>query len=930
MKLSNTSNTNEQQARNALRGAIVFLLAALINAVVASRQAVQSGNWQAWVEAGVVLVFLVFILVSIVLIRRRHVERGISVLIISFLITIAIRNALTANMGILYGLVALAITSALAFYTLSPDRAIRMVVTGLLAGILLVLFDQYAPSYRQPAPSALLNSLPYIAFVIVGVLIFLGAQRFRTFSLQTRLTVLVLATLIPLLVGVTVLISNRAGTEIERQANVVIQQRNDALTTNVSTWLELNVRTLQEMALLPDINSMDAVKQRPTLLAIAATHPNLFLVQTTSLGGINIARNDNEAPKDYHDRAWFLGAVSGKPITFEVLISRTTGKPALNMSTSIRNTSGAIVGVASIVSELDEISHEVLNSEGGRSVTFIVDANNRVVAHPNPEFTANELKDMSEYPPVAALRQGHAGLLTFTDENGEVWRAYTKTLDNGWGVIVQQPEIDLLAPVREFQRGAITFITIGMAVMLILAWWVIRRMLQPIGALTDTVTAIAAGDLNRTAQVNSQDEIGVLASTFNNMTAQLRDLIGTLEQRVADRTKALATSTEVSRRLSTILNRNELVTEVVNQVKNAFGYYHTQIYLYDEATNNLVMAGGTGEAGEKMLAQFHKVVKGRGLVGRAAESNKPILVPDTAQNPEWLPNPLLPDTKSEVAIPISIGNEVLGVLDVQHDITGGLQQQDVDTLQSIANQVAIALQNIQSTEIVAKRATELQTVATISNAAATIGNIQEMLETVVHLTQRRFDLYHAHVFIFDENNRTLKIAACGWKAGDVHEGTHGTAVILLEQEQSLVARAGRTRQAVIVNDVRNEPGWLPNPLLPDTASELAVPLIVGDQLLGVMDVQSDRINTFTEEDASIQTTLAAQIATALQNTRTYAKSQRQAERETAVNLITQKIQSTTTIENAMQVAVREVGRVLGARSEVRLEPVNNPQRSDPA
>jgi GAF domain-containing protein/HAMP domain-containing protein len=473
-------------------------------------------------------------------------------------------------------------------------------------------------------------------------------------------------------------------------------------------------------------------------------------------------------------------------------------------------------------------------------------------------------------------------------------------------------------------RSLITVIGLSLLATLIGAFILVRTInttIRPIGILTETASALAGGNLDRQALVQTKDEFNILANAFNAMTSRLRDLIATLEQRVADRTKALATSTEVSRRLSTILNRNELVTEVVNQIKNAFGYYHTQIYFFDEARENLVMAGGTGEAGEMMLAQFHKVAKGRGLVGKAADSNHAVLVADTLQNPEWLPNKLLPDTKSEVAIPISVGDLVLGVLDIQHNITNDLQQEDVDALQSIANQVATALQNIQSTEIVAKRATELQTVATISNAAATIGDIQKMLETVVHLTQRRFGLYHAHVFLYDETERTLKITACGWEAGDIHEGTHGTSVIPLELEQSLVARAGRTRQAVIVNNVNNEPGWLPNPLLPNTASEMAVPLIVGDQLLGILDVQSDRTNTFTDEDVNIQSTLAAQVATALQNARSYVQAQRQAERESAVNLITQKIQKATTVEGALQVAVRELGKTLGTQASVKLKNV---------
>jgi GAF domain-containing protein/HAMP domain-containing protein len=448
-----------------------------------------------------------------------------------------------------------------------------------------------------------------------------------------------------------------------------------------------------------------------------------------------------------------------------------------------------------------------------------------------------------------------------------------------------------------------------------------NRLMMPLRTLTSTAEEITRGNLNAEASVQGRDEIGLLATTFNSMTSQLRDLIGSLEKRVADRTKALATTTEVSRRLSTILEKKEMVDEVVNQVNNAFGYYHTQIYFYDEANEYLVMAGGTGEAGKMMLAQFHKVAKGRGLVGRAAGSNEAVLVSDTSQNPEWLPNPLLPDTESEMAIPISVGDQVLGVLDVQHNIKDGLKREDVDSLQSIANQVAVALQNIQSTETVIKRAAELQTVARISTAAATISDIQKMLETVVHLTQRGFGLYHAHVFIYNENTADLAITACGYQEGDIHEGTHGTAIIPLAQEQSLVARAARTRQPVIVNNVRNEPGWLPNPLLPDTASELAVPLIVGDQLLGVLDVQSDHLNFFSQEDANIQSTLASQVAVALQNARSFNQAQKQAERETAVNLITQKIQNTTSIESALQIAARELGHALGMKSTlVTLEP----------
>jgi len=394
-----------------------------------------------------------------------------------------------------------------------------------------------------------------------------------------------------------------------------------------------------------------------------------------------------------------------------------------------------------------------------------------------------------------------------------------------------------------------------------------------------------------------------------------------LEQRVADRTKALAASAEVSRRLSRAVDLNELAGEIVNQIRDSFGYYHVQTYQVDEASGDLILSRGTGEAGEKMLAKGHRVPRGAGLVGRAAERGEPVLVSDTSQDPDWLPNPLLPDTKSELAIPIMFETGVGGVFDVQHNVVNGLGQEDIDALVGVANQIAIASLNIISSQTVAKRAAELQTVARVSTAAATLQDVDEMLTTVVHLTQREFDLYHAHVFVLNEEAQDLEIVACGWQAGDEHEGTHGTTVISLEQEQSLVARAARTRQPVIVNDVRNEPGWLPNPQLPETRAEMAVPLVVGDQVLGVMDVQASREGAFSDEDAAIHMTLASQVGTALQNARSFVNAQKQAEREATLNIIAQKIQNTGTIEEAMQIAARELGRALGKRQTfVALDP----------
>ena len=256
----------------------------------------------------------------------------------------------------------------------------------------------------------------------------------------------------------------------------------------------------------------------------------------------------------------------------------------------------------------------------------------------------------------------------------------------------------------------------------------------------------------------------------------------------------------------------------------------------------------------------------------------------------------LTSTASEIAT---------GNFDVQAKVTSG---DEIGALAETFNTMTARLG--EAFEDVRRRAAELATVAEVSTATSTILESKRLLQEVVDLTKERFSLYHSHIYLLDEKGENLVLTSGAGEPGRimVAEGRS----IPLDREQSLVARAARERKGVTVNDVTQAPDFLPHPLLPDTRSELAVPMIVGGNVIGVFDIQSDQIGRFTDSDVNIQTTLAAQLAISIQNVRSFEQSKKQAELESIVNTIGQKIQRTTSIEETLQTAIRELGTALGA------------------
>jgi GAF domain-containing protein/HAMP domain-containing protein len=488
-----------------------------------------------------------------------------------------------------------------------------------------------------------------------------------------------------------------------------------------------------------------------------------------------------------------------------------------------------------------------------------------------PDASALEQADPATVTQLQVLETTPYAQFTYAGEPSLVSQAAVVAITGesaianlGWLVITHQNLAEALAPV-DAQTRTMVLITLGvLGAVAGLALLLGRWLANPITRLTAVAQKIAAGDLEAQAQIESQDEIGQLTQAFNSMTSQLRGLIDSLEDQVHERTAELTLSLEVGQRASAIRDLQELLPAITELIRERFNLYYTQVYLMDDLEQNIVLKAGTGTVGEALLARHYKISVGEGsIVGWVAASGKSVVVPNTEHSEVHKPNPLLPDTRSELAVPLLVEGRVIGVLDMQADRPNTFILSSVTVFEAMATQLANSIDSAQQ--------------FALAQAA------QRKAEEAVQQ--------------FTRQSWAERLAAYKGSLGFMYNLSTVTSLAAVSQP-SPKREASQSLPAV---------------------RSLVAPLMVQNQSVGRLAVTAPADKSWSKEEEAFVKAVAQQLAQKAENIRLFEQTQQRAAREQLARQISDKVRTSRDIESALKTAAEELAKALGAaRAAVNL------------
>lgn len=418
---------------------------------------------------------------------------------------------------------------------------------------------------------------------------------------------------------------------------------------------------------------------------------------------------------------------------------------------------------------------------------------------------------------------------------------------------------------RNISLGLGGTITVSLVLLVFMLYQFSRRVIiKPLEELVTVSQAMTQGELDRRVHVRSEDEIGQLGTAFNKMATQVSEFVRELEKRVADRTHSLEersayleSSAEVSRTLAAIIDKEELVWKSVNLIRERFNFYYVGLFLVDANNEWAVLQAGTGEAGQAMLANKHRLKIGEGMIGWCIANAKSRVALDIGEDAFHFENPFLPETRSEGALPLRSRGRVIGALTVQSNQPEAFNQDIINTLQTMADQIAITLDNADLfARFEAARDAERRAYGDL--------RMKDWLE----LTQKQ--IFPSYVVSSDGNIKTVNKQQLPETAKSLQSG----------------------------------------PFIHDDGKTITLPIKSYGQILGGIKIRKlEDSQTWTSEQLDLLNTLSEQMGVALESARLLEGAQKRAALEQTIGEITARISSAMEFEDIIHETLSQLGNI---------------------
>lgn len=562
-------------------------------------------------------------------------------------------------------------------------------------------------------------------------------------------------------------------------------------------------------------------------------------------------------------------------------------------------------GVMTADFQLQRIAEQISTIRvGSTGYAFLVDNDGHIIAMPPQGYDFFQLQPevlaMNEEPKqtifdgknvpfeirqiMSRMMVGGSGLVSTNIAGTNYFIAYAPVSNRSFSLGVIVPVEELTQPViatrneinsqtQNAIRNAAFILVVLVAGAVLVSLGLGQLIAAPILRLTQTANQILEGDLAAQAEVTTRDEVGTLAQAFNAMTSRLRATFEGLEENIKERTAQLVEANanierrakqfqsiaQVARTISSTLDLESLLSQITTAISREFGFYHVGVFLIDTAGEYAVLSAANSEGGQTMLARGHRLKVGEtGLVGFVSGTGRPRVALDTGADAVFFNNPDLPNTRSEMALPLRAGEKVIGVLDVQSTEPNAFSQEDIAILTTLADQVSIAIQNARQNEETKKALAESEALS------------------------KQFVQTGWQEFI--KSQKLLGVRHSGAKATLLY------AKKASEQEES------------------PEAGNQPRPR--GRGAVLSLPVKLRGEVIGSVNVRAPDNRQWDQDEMDIVTAIIERAAVAMENARLLAESQKRAAKERTIGEISAKISAQSDVDELLKTAALELNRTL--------------------